>query len=195
MRLFNKKENNEFVPLLSFHDSEGNSTVSEHIPKDTGKFEYYVRDKWLKVIRFFGVQGYYWQYRHFLYGDLRKKYDLMFMKHVWEAHEGDPDDWFERQHYRSAWSLYGQEFRKAIIPKISLEKENTAVTHEYLRAYYKRWLIKDDPNMREFYHGVNWVEIYDLLTKLQDNMNKDFTKNVRRQQYHDRKLKKSKSKK
>jgi hypothetical protein len=185
------QDTSTIVPQLSFYVDNKN-TVTEYIPKDASNFQIWCRFKLRRVQNKLNIPHYYWHYRHLQSSELKKIADLQFLIHVFNDHEGLPEDKWEMRHYRSAYSLYGTEFENLLVPKLLEEKENRAIIHPYARVYYKRWLKKPNPQMKQFYHGVTRYDSLELLLSLRDAAEESSKRYWWRKEYHDRKVKKSK---
>lgn len=185
------QDTSPIVPQLSFYIDKKN-TVTEYIPKDAGKFYDWYRYNLRSVQNKLNMPHYYWHYRHLQSPELMKIADLQFMIHVYSDHEGLPEDKWERHHYRNAYSLYSTEFENLIVPKLLEEKENRAIIHPYAVAYYKRWLKKPNPHIKQFYHGVSSYDRIELLLSIRDVEVESSKRYKWRKKYHNQKVKKSK---
>lgn len=161
--------------------------VGEYIPDDYNKYELWIRREYLYLLfRFSGYSMnnyYYWHVRYMLPPGSRKSEDLLFMTHVQIDHDGLPENKREKMFYKHLRKIYGLEYDTLIAPKIDLEKNGDVPTHDYALAYYKRWLRKPRPIMKQLYHGVDLFDLKYVLDEIDDIEKTGLKKAKRKMEY------------
>lgn len=157
-------------PLLQFKNPDG-TVKAEYIPVEHSKLGDRVRDAREWLARRLGWDTYWWHLDHMYPPEMRKRYDLHFLRHVDEAHDGVPDDPKERRNYLAIKSMYSHEYEWAKRQQ-SIENEYNAIDREalgndayidadkiphiYATAYLLRWWnVETLPNWNLLYHGVH----------------------------------------
>lgn len=195
--MFTKKsrEDKDALYITFLHQ---NGETREYIPSEYNKHEVWLRRQYIYfMFRFhkYFPNYYYWHIRHMLTAKDRKIQDLQFMIHVFNDHNGIPENRRERWFYGHCWKLYGKEFIDLIAPKIILNEEGDVPNHEYALAYYKRWLREPRPNIKISYHGVSLFELEEIFHEIDHIYHAEYIKLRNRTNYEKRKLKKETNKK
>jgi hypothetical protein len=140
----------------------GGGYKSEYLPRVRWKLTGWLYTEMLVLRLKLGIPVYYWQTRYIYDPYLRKRYDLMFAAHVIYDHDGVPDSFIERVHYRLLKLRYGQEldyFREALWLVKNGEK---VYFEEYAQAYVDKWIIKPYAEMTTLYHGLAPLDFFEF---------------------------------
>lgn len=179
---------------ISFLNKEGKMT-HEYIPRDATRLRRWLEKRRRAAYRKYGIEDHYGNIRHVLIGDGIKIEDIAFIIHVLEQHNGNPEYSRERWLYNKLQFLYHDEIEQFIKPYIEYEKKGSAITHPYGRAYYKRWIMKQNADLKRMYHGVNSDEVIEMADALIEKIDRRIKRNQDKQRYYDNKLKEDLAKK
>lgn len=175
---------------ISFVNKQG-KMENEYIPRNTTRLRKWLEKRRQAVYIKLGIDEHYANYRYILSDDIIKQEDILFIIHVLEQHDGKPDYRRERWFYEKLRLLYQEEIDIFIKPLIEYEKKNgVAITHPYGRAYYKRWISKQNSDMKRLYHGVNPIEASEIIDSMMDKLLSILKAQARKQSYYDKKLQK-----
>jgi hypothetical protein len=187
--MFRRKKSPRKDSLYLAFYSNDNRLEYEYIPNDASRLRRWLekrrRDVYLKL----GIEEHYGNYRHILLGDSIKIEDIAFIIHVLEQHNGIPEYRRESWLYTKLSYLYRNEIEIFIKPYIEYEKKGSAITHPYGRAYYKRWMIRQNPELKRMYHGINSVESSEIKDAFLEKINRRIKRVGDKQRYYDNKLK------
>ena len=173
---------------ISFYNSD-KKIANEYIPADASKLRSWLETRRHKIYWKYGIEEHYGNYRHVLIGDSIKIEDIAFIMHVLEQHNGRPDYRRERWLFNSLSYLYKDEIENFILPYIENEKKGSAIIHPYGRAYYKRWMIRQNPDLIRMYHGVNFEESFEIRDAFFEKIDRLIKRHQNKQTYYDKKLK------
>jgi len=169
----NRSQEKHFETKLMLPDFRGGH-FEEYLPNDFHKFSQKIRDKYVALLGRFDKNIYYWQIRWIYQMKDRKVYDLNFMLHVENHHDGKPDILMERLHYFFAKQKYKEELRFIrALDAHDWKKENSKdvflMKDPYVKAYKKKWLKSFDetPEWRFLYHGVDIIELGEHLAEFE----------------------------
>lgn len=155
-----------------------NDLINEYIPTEINKWFCSLLNKRLFYFIEHRKPIYYNHMRHLLPFNIRKMQDLNFIKHVYDIHDGQPEDIKEFRIFERLQEYYGPEYDSLIKPKYDEEKEGRGIADVYARAYYQKWLRKKLPEFSLLYHGANGEELL-ATVKLVNEINSKEYRNYR----------------
>lgn len=160
-------------PLLMLPDGTGTHFL-EHIPRNNSRFRSWILTS-LVILRIkLDLPIYFWQLRHLFLPKDRKIYDLHFIRHVEQDHDGKPVLWMERIHYFFAQVYYAaeiglvQRIEDSIWHKDGI-KDVYFQRDPYIKAYKKKWIesFKEAPEWKLLFHGATVSEIRMVIDRLE----------------------------
>jgi (2Fe-2S) ferredoxin len=138
----------------------------EYIPPKQSRANLWLRQRYLHLRIRLNKDIYYWQVRFLLMPLERKCYDIDFIMHVLNEHNGKPEQKTEKRHYEYAKTLYLSEINYIIDQMNKDETRDAAnrIGHPYAYAYLERWKKSlDTPYVKTWYHGVSASDFRDIL--------------------------------
>jgi|GEM_PF-5716200 len=175
---------------ISFYDEDKNKIVPEYIPGETTAIGMWFKNKLDDIYSFLGMQTNYWNLRHLLDAEMRKRGDILFIMHVLEEHDGRPSGWRERRFYLKLLRLYRNEIEHLILPYLIEMKELDPIVHPYYLAYKERWIRPKNSQTRRFYHGMSSEESRIMTHTFIEQINSENAKERNKVAYRKRKLSK-----
>lgn len=150
-------------PLLHFPDEQG-TYRPEYIPPEPDALTDWWRDKLTSIRDRMGLDTYWWHLAYCFPAEQRKQYDLHFLRHVHEVHDGWPEDKHEAKHYKSLKGLYDREYiwvSKVLAGKPVGENGELAGAGpvKYALIYRYRWLEAEPvTDWSLLYHGTTLAD-------------------------------------